>query len=193
MTKYISVHCIDLYDADKLQQVMQSSTKDGKVDVVYFSGSFSLLPDPKGALLMTLPLLRKSSDDNILTKISKSASSTSSSSSGLVYITQTYQKHIIPLLGSIKPLLKYLTTIDFGQLVKVDEICNLLNDKELVSNGIVLKSHEVIEGSLDNYWQAAYMSILEVGGSNVSGKAGESENNTDKKTHKNFWDGLFGQ
>ncbi len=193
MTKYISVHCIDLYDADKLQQVMQSSTKDGKVDVVYFSGSFSLLPDPKGALLMTLPLLRKSNDDNILTKISKSASSTSSSSSGLVYITQTYQKHVFPLLGSIKPLLKYLTTIDFGQLVKVDEISNLLNDEELVSNGIVLKSHEVIEGSLDNYWQAAYMSILEVGGGKVSGKADESENNNDKNAHKNFWDGLFGQ
>ena len=146
MTKYISVYCIDLYDAEKLQQVMKASTDDdesnGKVDAVYFSGSFSLLPDPKGALLMTLPLMK--------------------SSSSLVYITQTYQKKVLPFLSNVKPLVKYVTTIDFGQLIKVDEITKLLNDEELVSSGLVLKSHDVIEGSLDNYWQAAYLSILEV-------------------------------
>ena len=145
MTDYITVHCINLYDAEKLQQVLPNDRKS--VDVVYFSGSFSLLPDPKGALLMIMSLLKNNG----------------SSSSGLVYITQTYQRHVVPLLSSVKPLLKYLTTIDFGQLVKVDEISRLLNDEELVSNGIVLKSHNVIDGSLDNYWQAAYISVLEIG------------------------------
>lgn len=146
MTKYVSVHCLDLYDVEKLQQVMKASTandeNNGKVDAVYFSGSFSLLPDPKGALQMTMPLLK--------------------SSSSLVYIAQTYQKKVFPLLSNLKPLVKYVTTIDFGQLIKVDEITKLLNDEELVSSGLVLKSHNVIEGSLDNYWQAAYLSILEV-------------------------------
>lgn len=150
MTKYISVHCIDLYDQDKLQTVLKRCTDDGKVDIVYFSGSFSLLPDPKGALLMTIPFVSKNNDNDKKT------------SSGLVYITQTYQKRVPPLLGSVKPMLKYLTTIDFGQLVKVDEIKNMLNDKELIDHGLVLKSHDVIDGSLDNYWQAAYMSILQV-------------------------------
>jgi hypothetical protein len=161
LTQNISVHCIDLYDKEKLAQVMKEECKDnadGKVDVVYFSGSFSLLPDPKGALLMTLPLLKQKS---ILDKITSAATS-KKSTTGLVFITQTYQRNVFPLLGRIKPMMKFLTTIDFGQLVKVDEISTLLNDEDLVSNGLVLKSHDVIEGSLDTHWQAAYLSILEV-------------------------------
>ena len=181
LTQHVFVHCIDLYDREKLDQVMRDECKDydGKVDVVYFSGSFTLLPNPKGALLMTLSLLKQKNDD--LSRQSDTASLSSSSNTkkpttGLVFITQTYQKRAFPLLGSIKPMLKYLTTIDFGQLVKVDEIIDLLNDEELVSNGLVLKSHDVIEESLDNYWQAAYLSILEV--SKSSAKKDDKTKNT---------------
>ena len=141
---------------------MEESTKDSKVDCIYFSGSFSLLPDPKEALLMTIPLLRKQPHEH--QQENNNTDTTSTSSCGLVYITQTYQRHVFPLLGSIKPMLKYLTTIDFGQLVKEEEVLGLLKNEELISNGIVLKSHEVIKGSLDNYWQAAYLSILKVEG-----------------------------
>eukprot|EP00551_Chaetoceros_affinis_P012250 CAMPEP_0203667976 /NCGR_PEP_ID=MMETSP0090-20130426/4696_1 /ASSEMBLY_ACC=CAM_ASM_001088 /TAXON_ID=426623 /ORGANISM="Chaetoceros affinis, Strain CCMP159" /LENGTH=388 /DNA_ID=CAMNT_0050532283 /DNA_START=539 /DNA_END=1705 /DNA_ORIENTATION=+ len=156
MTELITVHCIDLYDGDKLKEVIQNETTEqgvGLVDVVYFSGSFSLLPNPKGALLSVIPFLR--------TEAAKKGAK-KSSSTGLIYITQTYQKRVLPLLSNVKPLLKYMTTIDFGQMVKVEEIHELLNDEELVENKLLLKEHGVIEGSLDNYWQAAYLSILEV-------------------------------
>ncbi len=181
MTEYISVHCIDLYNVDKLKAVIQDETKEGLVNVVYFSGSFSLLPDPKGALLSVVPFLR--------TKTRAAGTSTT----GLVYITQTYQKRVIPLLSNLKPLLKYLTTIDFGQLVKVDEIYGLLNDEELVQNKLILKEHSVIEGSLDNYWQAAYLSVLEVENGQAGAK-GTKKNDTGGKENKkgtNFWDGWF--
>ena len=164
MADYITVHCIDLYDGDALKTVIQNQTKGesegdgfGLVDVVYFSGSFSLLPDPKGGLLSVMPLLRKKTDTTTTTTNASATNTT-----GRVYITQTYQKHVLPLLSNVKPLIKYLTTIDFGQLVKVDEIYELLNDEELVQNKLLLKEHNVIEGSLDNYWQAAYLSVLEV-------------------------------
>lgn len=60
-------------------------------------------------------------------------------------------------------MLKFLTTIDFGQLVTVEEIRDLLEHVE----GLTLEQHEVMQGSLDNYWQAAYLSVLVKKNSNV--------------------------
>jgi ubiquinone/menaquinone biosynthesis C-methylase UbiE len=131
MSDRISVHELDLYNEEKVQALL----KEKSVDTVYFSGSFSLLPDPDGALKSILPLLKKD---------------------GKAYITQTYQKRSPPLFGSVKPLIKYLTTIDFGRLISVEEIVDFLNDNK----DFDLESHNVIEGSVDTYFQAAYLSIL---------------------------------
>ena len=127
----ISVYELDLYNEDKVQSLIEK----GSIDAVYFSGSFSLLPDPNGALKSILPLLKRD---------------------GKVYITQTYQKRSPPLLGFFKPLIKYLTTIDFGRLIKVEEIDSFFESNE----DFDLISHDVIEGSVDTYFQAAYMSVL---------------------------------
>ena len=137
MSEYITVQCMDIYDEINVQSLLTNHNKDDKkfFDAVYFSGSFSLLPKPLEAL--------------------KSLSSSLLSSEGRIYITQTYQRHTPFLLHRVKPLLKYLTTIDFGNLVTTDGILELYD-----KSGLVVEEHSVIEGSVDNYWQAAYLSIL---------------------------------
>lgn len=55
----------------------------------------------------------------------------------------------------MKPLLKYATTIDFGQLVREDEVL-----KTFKNSGLELVKHDVIPGSVDNTFQAAYLSVL---------------------------------
>ena len=133
MTDHISVHTLSIYDEEGLQKILAS--RQGQVDSVYFSGSFSLLPDPKGALATVLKVLKPK---------------------GEIYITQTYQKRYSPVMSRVKPLIKFVTTIDFGQLITTADIGMLLNSVEDLS----VVEHVVIKGSIDNYWQAAYMSVL---------------------------------
>ena len=143
MEDFITVHALSIYDDKKLQTILDEyiNSKEKRVDSVYFSGSFSLLPDPKAALIAVMRDALKPD-------------------SGKIYITQTYQKKTPPLMSHVKPLIKYITTIDFGQLVKTEEVVELLKSNDLVKEGLVLEEHKLIEGSLDNYWQAAYVSVM---------------------------------
>jgi hypothetical protein len=59
-------------------------------------------------------------------------------------------------MTTIKPMLKFITTVDFGQLVTVEAIDEMLNDVD----GMDLVEHGIMEGSVDTYWQAAYLSVL---------------------------------
>lgn len=67
----------------------------GPYDAVYFSGSFMLLPDPAAALRHVCNLLAPD---------------------GLVYFTQTFEHRPSRLMEHVKPLLRFLTTIDFGRV-----------------------------------------------------------------------------
>jgi len=146
MSEYITVICMDIYDQEKVQGLLKQNSVnkvEGSTrlfDAVYFSGSFSLLPKPLEAL--------------------HSLSSILEPNHGRIYITQTYQRHTPFLLHRVKPLLKYLTTIDFGNLVTTDEIMELYK-----TSGLVMEEHAVIPGSIDNYYQAAYLSILKLSSS----------------------------
>ena len=100
-------------------------------DCVYFSGSFSLLPDPAGALRMAKSALKPG---------------------GRIFITQTFQHKAPPLFGHLKPALKYLTTIDFGRLFFAKQVEGIVRD-----SGLTLESMEPIEGSVDNTFQTAYI------------------------------------
>lgn len=112
-------------------------TKPQKVfGAVYFSGSFSLLPDPPAALRMTSKVLA----DN-----------------GKIYITQTFQRKTLPFLNMIKPWIYYITSIDFGQLITTSEILDLYKE---VDDELEVESHALIEGSIDTMLQGAYMSVL---------------------------------
>eukprot|EP01062_Namystynia_karyoxenos_P073166 TRINITY_DN70004_c0_g1_i1.p1 TRINITY_DN70004_c0_g1~~TRINITY_DN70004_c0_g1_i1.p1 ORF type:complete len:255 (+),score=100.77 TRINITY_DN70004_c0_g1_i1:80-766(+) len=124
----LTLHCKSVYDND-LAAVVGSG-----FDAAYFSGSFSLMPDPVGALRAVAPLLKPG---------------------GVIYITQTYQKVHTPLFGTLKPLLKYITTIDFGALTYEADIARILKE-----SGMKVEHNAPIPGSVDNHFQVAKLIIL---------------------------------
>ena len=69
--------------------------RGGPYDAAYFSGSFMLLPDPPLALRHVGSLL---------------------AAGGRMYFTQTFERHRSRTLEVVKPLLRLVTTIDFGQV-----------------------------------------------------------------------------
>eukprot|EP00434_Breviolum_minutum_P034715 symbB.v1.2.030729.t1/scaffold3372.1/size58204/3 len=73
-----------------------------------------------------------------------------------IFITQTFQKKHSPLMAFIKPLMKYITTIDFGQLTTEDDLKRIIDEAacfETVGN-------EPISGSINNHLQTARLVIL---------------------------------
>jgi len=128
------VRCASVYDADVLERL--ATSHGGKFDGAYFSGSLTLMPDPVAALRAAAAVVRPG---------------------GLIHCTQTYQRRGIPLLATIKPLLKYVTTIDFGQLTTEDRALQIFQ-----ASGFPVVQHKVIPGSVDSVFQAAYHTILAV-------------------------------
>ena len=133
----LDVHCLSIYAENLGNIVLGSDENEGNkklFDAVYFSGSFSLLPDPMKALKIA---------DKLLT------------ANGVIYITQTYQKRYIFGMRFLKPLLRYLTTIDFGQLVYEHELENLLKKSEfrILVNEVMSESNHWM--SADEQWQSA--------------------------------------
>eukprot|EP00985_Skeletonema_marinoi_P030559 scaffold32618_cov141-Skeletonema_marinoi.AAC.2 len=144
MDDRISINVVNVYEAKEkvmelVKQMGGSEDSDGRfVDAVYFSGSFSLLPDPVKALHLVSEFVK-----------------TKDGEKGSIFITQTYQRKTPFFLPYMKPLLKYATTIDFGQLVTEEDILRTFEESRLE-----VVQHEVIPGSVDNSLQAAYLSIL---------------------------------
>mmetsp|Transcript_3557 Transcript_3557/g.9685 ORF Transcript_3557/g.9685 Transcript_3557/m.9685 type:complete len:247 (+) Transcript_3557:133-873(+) len=103
-------------------------------DAVYFSGSFSLLPDPQAALDVAALVLNPG---------------------GRIYITQTYQTMRIPFLHLLKPSLGTLTTIDFGRLVYADEMSDFFH-----RCGLSVMEHDILPNSVHNIFQSAYITVL---------------------------------
>jgi SAM-dependent methyltransferase len=67
----------------------------GPYDAVYFSASFMLLPDPVGALKHCVSLLKPG---------------------GHIYFTQTFQAAPSRFMECVKPMLRLLTSVDFGRV-----------------------------------------------------------------------------
>lgn len=111
-SKRLSVTGIDI-DADYIERarckltrsdlqarvrILHESVYDhrgGPYDAVYFSASFMLLPEPERALRHCCELLRPG---------------------GRIYFTQTIQETPSRWMEAIKPLLKRVTSIDFGRV-----------------------------------------------------------------------------
>lgn len=135
-------------DLTNVQQVLLSSVSKPQpspgensedellFDAAYFSGSISLIPDPPTALRAAAKMVKPG---------------------GKVYVTQTYQRLAPPGSGVLKPLLKHLTTIDFGALVSEEDILRILRD-----SGLKVEEHCVIPGSIDHAMQVARLSVLAV-------------------------------
>ena len=79
----------------------------GSYDCIYFSASFMLLPDPEKALLHVVSLLKNKKK-------------------GKIFFTQTIENKKNIFLESIKPYLKFFTTIDFGNVTYEKDFLLLL-------------------------------------------------------------------
>lgn len=83
--------------------VQQESVHDhqgGPYDAIYFSASFMLLPDPEQALRHCCTLLNPG---------------------GRIYFTQTIQHRHSRVMEGFKPLLRRLTSIDFGDVTYAED------------------------------------------------------------------------
>jgi len=83
--------------ADRVDARVESvyDHRGGPYDAAYFSGSFMLLPDPAGAVRHVASLLAPGAR---------------------LWFTQTFEHRRSPLVERLKPLLRHLTTIDFGRV-----------------------------------------------------------------------------
>ncbi|KAL7532204.1 hypothetical protein ACHAXR_004491 [Thalassiosira sp. AJA248-18] len=135
----ISIDRVNVYEGnEKIMKLAQklgaTANAEGQfVDAVYFSGSFSLLPDPVKALQLVSTFVKATGKGEA------------------IYITQTYQRTTPLFFSYLKPLLKYATTIDFGQLVREGDVLQMFKD-----SGLEVVTHDLIPGSVDNTLQAAY-------------------------------------
>ncbi len=84
--------------------------RGGPYDAVYFSGSFMLLPEPERALRHACTLL---------------------SPSGRIFFTQTFQTRPSRWMEMLKPMLKRVTSIDFGRVTYEDSFRAQLRDAGL--------------------------------------------------------------
>lgn len=106
-----------------------------KFDAIYFSGSITVMPDPVAALKVVVPLMK---------------------SGGRIYITQTFQKRHNALVAAIKPLLKHVLTVDFGQLTTEKAIEGMIAEAGLFE----ILENKVIEGSVNTPVQTARLIVL---------------------------------
>ena len=95
-----------LEDLVDVQLVSVYDFKERGFDAAYFSASFMLMPDPASALSHVCSLL---------------------GADGRVYFTQTIEESRSTLMEKTKPLLKKLTTIDFGQVTYEEEFLHTLS------------------------------------------------------------------
>jgi SAM-dependent methyltransferase len=79
-------------------------------DAAYFSASFMILPDPVGAL------------EHVRTCLAPG---------GRVFFTQTFQDRPSPLVERMKPLLRTLTTVEFGQVTYEQDFLDTLRSARM--------------------------------------------------------------
>mmetsp|Transcript_75950 Transcript_75950/g.180599 ORF Transcript_75950/g.180599 Transcript_75950/m.180599 type:complete len:266 (+) Transcript_75950:87-884(+) len=129
--------CFDDPDSQVAKASSRAVPETLRFDAAYFSGSLTVLPDPPAALKAMRPLLR---------------------TTGRIYITQTFQKSHSSIIAALKPLLKYVTTIDFGQLTTEADLDKILEK----ASGFRVIENSPIAGSVDTPLQTARLIILEI-------------------------------
>ena len=132
----VSVHCKSIFDPN-LDKVLGEEL----YDAAYFSGSWTLMPNPVQALRIAATFVKDE---------------------GEIYVTQTFQRSPTPFLSVIKPLLKYITTIDFGPLHYESDLEQYIDQAKEMVDGLSLKVVEncVVPGSIDNKFQSARLIVF---------------------------------
>ena len=95
--------------------------RGGPYDAAYFSGSFMLLPDPPKALRHVASLLTPG---------------------GRFYFTQTFEHERSRALELLKPLMRLVTTIDFGRVTYESDFT-----AALIAAGLEVEECKVLHGS----------------------------------------------
>jgi len=131
LNEAVVLHCKSIYDP----QLPMLFSGAAKFDAVYFSGSLTLMPDPGAALRAAASMLNDK---------------------GLIYVTQTFQNQPSPITAMVKPLLRALTTIDFGVVTYKADM-----DAIIESSGLSLLEDSPIPGSINTTAQTARMYVLE--------------------------------
>ncbi|MHA6783612.1 class I SAM-dependent methyltransferase [Pseudonocardia saturnea] len=84
--------------------------RGGPYDAAYFSASLMLLPDPVAALRHVAGLLAPGAQ---------------------LFFTQTFHHRRSPLRERVKPLIRHVTTIDFGTVTYEDDFRRVLSEADL--------------------------------------------------------------
>jgi ubiquinone/menaquinone biosynthesis C-methylase UbiE len=79
--------------------------EDSGFDAAYFSASFMLMPDPERALRHVVGMLAPG---------------------GQVFFTQTFQERRSRVVEAVKPMLRALTTVDFGEVTYEEDFLGVL-------------------------------------------------------------------
>ena len=79
-----------------------------KFDAIYFSSSLMIMPDPVKALTHCISMFKYKNQ-------------------GKVYVTQTFEEKKNILLEFVKPLLKFIITIDFGNITYFNDFMDTMN------------------------------------------------------------------
>jgi 2-polyprenyl-3-methyl-5-hydroxy-6-metoxy-1,4-benzoquinol methylase len=120
-------------------QVEHASIYDfqgGPFDAVYFSSSLMLMPDAVKALQHCVSMLKPKT--------------------GKVYVTQTIQTRHSVLVEVAKPLLKFLTTIDFGTVTYEEDLLTTFKKA-----GLTLREHVPISKSTMTSTRSFRLFVLE--------------------------------
>ncbi len=101
--QYIEEHELD----DRVKVLHQSiyDHHDGPYDAIYFAASFMLMPDPAAILQHCYGILAPG---------------------GRIYFTQTFQESKSKMAEAVKPMLKKVTTIDFGSVTYEEDFVSLV-------------------------------------------------------------------
>ena len=130
LEKHVDLHCRSIYDAELASMLSGAA----RCDAAYFSGSLTLMPDPPAALRAAADMCKPK---------------------GLVYVTQTFQNAPSPVMARLKPLLRHLTTIDFGRLTYRSELDGIIK-----AAGMKVLEDVPVPGSIDTKAQTARLLVL---------------------------------
>lgn len=137
LEEHVHVARESIYNIPSIQTWLKQYSEKAVVDAVYFSGSFSLLPDPLEALNAAQQLVNPG---------------------GTIYITQTYASSSTRMGAITKPLIKYFTTIDFGQLVSNEKVMNVFE----ASNLTIVTHEQLQQTNAFGLSPPAFLTVLKV-------------------------------
>lgn len=117
----LSLECCSIHDYNK--------NYAKKFDVIYFSGSFMIIPEQAKALRHCASMLRPSSPNSNATQTKTSP----------IIFTQTFENNGVVgrLVALFKPFFKYILTIDFGNATFEEDFRKVCSEADVTIDAII--------------------------------------------------------